>query len=201
MNPREKISAILISAGIILAFLPLSSKWRIIEKPDVLLSEVLNQETSLTPDQVARFIVNEDSTLNLIDLRNPDEYKASSIPGSVNIPYNEFIIKPDSYLRKDMNNIFYSNGDLLSGYALTIARGLGFNSSFVLKGGLNEWYIQVMNSTFSGQKISARENALFEIRTRARKIFTEVNSLPDSLKSEYLASNRNNAKKLDGGCE
>ena len=39
-----------------------------------------------------------------------------------------------------------------------------------------------MNSTFTGERISARENALFETRTRARKMFTEINSLPDSLK-------------------
>jgi hypothetical protein len=66
---------------------------------------------------------------------------------------------------------------------------------------MNEWYNTVMNSSFRGEKISARENALFETRTRAKKIFTEMNSLPDSLKMKFIQSQHLAAKKLDGGCE
>jgi hypothetical protein len=58
-----------------------------------------------------------------------------------------------------------------------------------------------MNSNFTGEKISARENALFETRFRARKIFTDINSLPDSLKTKYFEARQIAATKLDGGCE
>ena len=61
--------------------------------------------------------------------------------------------------------------------------------------------VQVMNSSFTGDKISARENALFETRMKARKMFTEINSLPDSLKKKFLEAKHIAAKKLDGGCE
>jgi hypothetical protein len=70
-----------------------------------------------------------------------------------------------------------------------------------MKGGLNEWFNVVMNSKFTGDKISARENALYETRTRAKKMFTEMNSLPDSLKLKFIMSKHLAAKKLDGGCE
>jgi hypothetical protein len=70
-----------------------------------------------------------------------------------------------------------------------------------MKGGLNEWFTSVMNGNFTGDKISARENALFENRMSARKMFTEINSLPDSLKQKFLESKHIAAKKLDGGCE
>jgi hypothetical protein len=70
-----------------------------------------------------------------------------------------------------------------------------------MKGGLNEWFSTVMNSSFIGEKITARENALFETRTRAKKMFTEMNSLPDSLKLKFIRSNHIATKKLDGGCE
>jgi hypothetical protein len=70
-----------------------------------------------------------------------------------------------------------------------------------MKGGLNEWYNSVMNSSFTGEKISARENAMFETRTRAKNLFIEINSLPDSLKLKFIESKRIAAKKLDGGCE
>jgi hypothetical protein len=32
-------------------------------------------------------------------------------------------------------------------------------------------------------------------------MFTELNSLPDSLKAKYLESRKFSSKKLDGGCE
>jgi hypothetical protein len=58
-----------------------------------------------------------------------------------------------------------------------------------------------MNSSFTGEKITARENARFEARTRAKKMFTEMNSLPDSLKVKFFQTKHLTAKKLDGGCE
>ena len=70
-----------------------------------------------------------------------------------------------------------------------------------MKGGLNEWFTTVMNSSFKGGRLSPRENALFETRTRARKIFTEINSLPDSLKLKFIEARHIAARKLDGGCE
>lgn len=203
MNPRQKISVILLSFGLILAFLPLNAHRSLIEKPARLLSEVMDESTFVTADQVARYVVSEDKTVQIIDLRSPEEYKNLNIPGSINIPYNEYIENdPERYLHKqNIKTIFYSNDELEAGYALTVARGLRYDDTFMMKGGLNEWFNLVMNSSFSGEKITARENALFETRLRARKLFTEINSLPDSLKIKYMEARHVAAKKLDGGCE
>ena len=102
---------------------------------------------------------------------------------------------------ENIKNIFYSNGDYDSNYALVLAQGMNYKNVFVMKGGLNEWFNTVMNSNFTGNKISARENALFETRLRAKNMFTEINSLPDSLKLKFFDSKHIAAKKLDGGCE
>jgi rhodanese-related sulfurtransferase len=203
MNARIKISAILLLLGVILAFLPLSGNYSFHGKPERLLFEALDENTFFTADQVARFMVTEDSTIQLIDLRSSKEFRRFSIPGAINIPYNELLSQDlDSYLNNGKpRNIFYSNGDYNANYALVIARGLGYKDSYVMKGGLNEWYRVVMNSEFTGERITARENALFETRTRARKIFTEMNSMPDSLKIKYRESKEIERKKLDGGCE
>jgi rhodanese-related sulfurtransferase len=203
MNPREKISIVLISVGIILALLPLSGSRSFTVKPQKLLTEILNEDTWVTVDQVAKFIVSEDSSVVLIDLRKPDEFRELNIPGSVNIPYDKLLdTDPASYLKNgSVKNIFYSNGDLESNYALAITRGLNLKNTYVMKGGLNEWFSTVMNSTFTGERISARENSLFETRTRAKKMFTEINSLPESEKLKFFESKHLEAKKLDGGCE
>ena len=203
MNPREKLSAILLTMGLILALLPLSSNRSFNIRADNLLEDVLNKDTYLTADQVAKLVASEDITVQLIDLRPSDEFRAFNIPGSVNVPYNEFL---DSDPGRILNSgkekyIFYSNGDIFSNYALVISRGLKYNNTYVMKGGLNEWFNIVMNSSFNGNRISARENALFESRMRARKMFTEINSLPDSLKQKFIDSRHTAARKLDGGCE
>jgi rhodanese-related sulfurtransferase len=203
MNAREKLSAVLLSLGLILALLPLSSNRSFNTKPGKLIKEALDQSTYLTADQVARFVASEDNTIQLIDVRSREEFRTFNIPGSLNIPYAEFLNNDPARFLNNRNTkyIFYSNGDLYSNYALIIARGLKYNNTYVLKGGLNEWFSTVMNSSFRGERISARENALFESRTRAKKMFTEINSLPDSLKQKFIDSRRVAAKKLDGGCE
>ncbi len=203
MNPREKFSVGLLCMGLILALLPLSGSRSFTVKPQILLSEVLDDNTYLTVDQVAKFIVLEDSSVQIIDLRTPEEFRTVNIPGSINIPYSKLLDNdPGSILNNGKTiNIFYSNGDFNSNYALAISRGLNLKNTFVMKGGLNEWFNTVMNSNFSGERISARENALFETRTRAKKMFTEMNSLPDSLKLKFTQSKHLAAKKLDGGCE
>jgi len=203
MNVREKFSIILLCLGLLLAILPLSSGRSFIVKPQKLIPELLSEDTWLSVDQVARFVVSEDNTVQIIDLRSAEEFKAMNIPGSVNIPYSELLNSdPASYLKDGANtNIFYSNGDIKSNYALVIAKGLNYKNTFVMKGGLNEWFNTVMNSSFHGENISARENALYETRTRARNIFNEMNSMPDSLKLKFIEAKHLARKKLDGGCE
>lgn len=202
MNTREKLSIILLCLGLILA-ISLSSGGSFIVKPQKLLSEVLDDKSYFSVDEVARFIVNEDSTVQIIDLRSPEEFRLMNIPGSTNIPYSELISKdPGSYLNNgDTRYILYSNGDMNSNFAYTYSRGMNYKNTFVMKGGLNEWFNTIMNSSFTGEKISARENALFETRSRAKKMFIEMNSLPDSLKAKFFQTKHLTAKKLDGGCE
>jgi rhodanese-related sulfurtransferase len=203
MNPRVQLSAILLSLGFILALLPLSSNRSFNARPQEVLNEAMDSNTYLTTDQVAKLIASEDNSFQLIDLRPADEFRAFNIPGAINVPYDELLNNdPDRIFNNGkVRNILYSNGDLYSNYAYVIARGMKYRNTYVMKGGLNEWFTTVMNSSFSGERISARENALFENRMRARKSFTQLNSLPDSLKLKFIESNRLASKKLDGGCE
>jgi rhodanese-related sulfurtransferase len=203
MNTRGKFSIVLLCLGFILALLPLSGNMSFTVKPQKLLTEVLDEKTCLSVDQVAGFVISEDKTVQIIDLRSQEEFRSMNIPGSINIPYREFLDNdPTRFLNnRNIKNIFYSNGDLESNYALVIARGMNIKNIYVMKGGLNEWFTTVMNSKFTGERISARENSLFETRTRARKMFTEINSLPDSLKLKFTEAKHIAAKKLDGGCE
>jgi len=203
MNIRKEFSALLILLSLILALLPLTANRSFSANPTDLLSGVLGEDVALTADQVAELIVREDPAYLLIDLRPSEEFRKQAIPGAVNVPYPEFIKSdPDQWLgNENIRVIFYSEGDLESDYALVYARGLGYENSFVMAGGITEWIRTVIETRFTGERITARENALFETRRRAGEMFTELNSLPDSLKVKFLEARKFSAKKLDGGCE
>lgn len=202
MNARIKITVLLVGLGILLAFMPNPSSKTFKLKPDELLEKSGSEEIYFSVDEVARFVNNEDSTVQLIDLRDADEFRKCNIPGSVNIPLVD-LLNPEwsvYFKQKNIRTIFYGNSDQNANIAWTIATGLGTENCFVMKGGLNEWFKTVMLTKFEGDRITPRENALFENRYKAREIFNQINSLPDSLKTKYFDSKWLQKAKLDGGC-
>lgn len=203
MDARIKYSLLLVGIGIILAFLPFNASDSFLLKSDELLSKSASKENYLVVDQVARMINKEDSTIQLIDLREAGQFKECNIPGSINIPFSDLLnpLWEGTFNQKGIKKIFYGNGDQTANWAWSIATGLGYKNNFVMKGGLNEWYKTVMLSQFKGEKITPLENALYETRFNARKAFTQINSLPDSLKSRYFKAKDIKQLKLDGGCQ
>lgn len=202
MNARIKITVLLVGLGVLLAFMPNTSSKTFKLKPDELLAKSASEEIYFSVDQVARFVNSEDSTIQLVDLRSAEEFRKCNIPGSLNIPFED-LLKPDFsgyFNQKNIRIVFYGNSEQFANMAWTIATGLGYENSFVMKGGLNEWYKVVMLTRFEGETITPRENALFENRYKARDIFNQINSLPDSLKTKYFDAKRLQQKKLDGGC-
>jgi len=202
MKFRVKFSVFIIVLGGILALIP-SIRDKMNElKPNELHQKSASSEIYITVDQVAKHVVREDSSMLLIDLRSPEKYKAFNIPGSINIPYSDFLNKDwQGYLNQQkVKNVFYANGDYLATNAWLMASRMGYQNNYIMKGGLNEWYNTIMESKFKGGKITAKENALFEIRAKAKEIFVEMNSLPDSLKVKYIKAKRLKEEELDGGC-
>ena len=203
MKIRKEFSILLVLLSLILALLPLTANRSFTGKPADLLTGIFAEGTSFTADEVAGFIVREDTAFQLIDLRPAEEFSNQAIPGAANVPYTGFIRSdPEKWLgNRNIRTIFYSEGDLEAEYALVYARGLGYENAYAMAGGLTEWIQTVSDTKFTGERITARENALFEIRRRAGELFTEFNSMPDSLKLKYLESKKFSARKLDGGCE
>jgi rhodanese-related sulfurtransferase len=203
MNARIIFSVWLVGLGIIAAFLPINGAESFRLESKELLAKSLDGGHSISVDQAARYLNNEDSTVQFIDLRSPEEFRECNIPGSVNIPFPSLLdpLWEATIHQKSTRTIFYGNGDQIAAYAWTIATGKGYKNCFILKGGLNEWFRTVMNSNFSVDKITPAENARFEARVNARKSFTQINSLPDSLKTRFFSTKRLKQSKLDGGCE
>jgi rhodanese-related sulfurtransferase len=202
MNTRVLLSIWLIGLGLILAVLPDKKVHSTQLKPNELLEKAIKNDYVISVDKVARSLVTDDSTVVLVDLRSPEEFKECNIPGAINIPYANLLDKENEryWDQKEIKLIFYSNGSFLSAQAWTLCTGMGYQNIYIMEGGMNEWYKTVLNSRFVGEQITARENALFETRLKARKLFIEMNSLPDSLKINFREMKQKTTKKLDGGC-
>lgn len=203
METRKQITLLLLLFSLILAMLPLTANRSFKARPAELLDEVLQDTTSFSADQVAGFIVREASDIQMFDLRPAEDYGKGFIPGAVSVPYAGFIrTDPDIWLRdRNKRMILYSADDAEAASAMAYARGLGYDNTYFLKGGIDEWVKIVSATEFEGERITARENALLETRRRAADMYNELRSLPDSLKVKYLESKKFSARKLDGGCQ
>ncbi|MDP3645182.1 MAG: rhodanese-like domain-containing protein [Bacteroidota bacterium] len=203
MDARIKYSVLLVGVGIILAFLPFNASKSFRLKADELLSRSVSDEMYFSVDQVARFVNSEDSTVQMIDLRDAGEFKVCNIPGSINIPFHDLLnpLWEPVLNQKQVKNILYGNDNQTANYAWAIVTGMDYPNNYIMKVGLNEWFKTVMLSQYSGEKITPAENARFENRLNARKSFTQINSLPDSLKTQFFNAKMLKESKLDGGCE
>lgn len=203
MNARVFLSVNMIAISLILLVFPAGEANKGQPSPQ---QEVYNLEQIrqiIDVDKAARLINERDTNYQIIDIRSSEEFLASSLPGSINIPLNE-LLAPEwqGYLKQEERiNILYSNGDYYSNLALAMLSSKGYSGNIALKGGLNEWFAVIMNTEFKGGRITARENALYENRTKAKNLFTQINSLPDSLKNNFLEAKLLTEQELIGGCE
>ena len=80
MNTRVKISVLLVGLGVLLAFIPGGNGKSFRLKPGELVEKTA-QEKLFTVDEVARFVNNEDSTIQIIDVRSEGKFMDCNIPG------------------------------------------------------------------------------------------------------------------------
>ena len=141
MNPRILLAIVIIPLGLVIAMVPENTT-----KPYKLTTEQLLQEVAagsqfVSPDEIARMIVEKNPSLQLIDVRSRDEFDKYSLPGAVSIPLAD-LFSPEwkHLLDQDIRiNVFYSNGSVHANQAWMLVRQMGYNNNYVLQGGLNYW--------------------------------------------------------------
>jgi sulfur-carrier protein adenylyltransferase/sulfurtransferase len=147
MKPRTILAIILIPMGLIIAAVPQNTIRQFRLSADELLAEVNSRTQFIAPESVADMIVKKEPGFLLIDVRSQDEFEKFSLPGAINIPLPDLL--SDQYadiLNQDLRmNILYSTGTLAANEAWMITRQLGYNNNFVLEGGLNYWFDNILN--------------------------------------------------------
>lgn len=77
--------------------------------------------------------------VKLVDVREPEEHEAVSIPGSVLIPLGELALRAPLELNPKDEIILYCAHGVRSLYAVRILQGLGFEKLKSLQGGIEDW--------------------------------------------------------------
>jgi rhodanese-related sulfurtransferase len=169
MKAREILSISIVGLGLIIAAVPENTTHPYKLTPSQLLEEVKGRNQFFSPDELAEKLVNKDPSVQLIDVRDQDEFEKFSLPGAINIPLIDLLNeKWTEVLDQDLKaNIFYSNGSVEANEAWMITRQLGYNNLFVLEGGLNYWIETIMSPQKPASTSPNEELARYDFRQAA----------------------------------
>lgn len=169
MKTRIIISIAAVSLGLLIAAVPQNTTRPYKVNPDQMLTEIKGGQQFISPEEAADMIIQKDPSIQLIDVRNADEFAQYSLPGAINIPL-ESILNSDfeEILNQDVKtNILFSNGNMHANEAWMLLRQLGYKNNYVLMGGLNFWFEAIMNPANPGNAVASEEVAKYNFRKAA----------------------------------
>ena len=141
--------------------------------PELLYKAITDHARYVRVDHVAERLINEDPSIMLIDVRTPDQSVAFSLPGAVSIPLDEIML-PDwtDYLNQaDVDVVLYSNGDVYAEQAWILCTRLGYKNLYVMSGGLNQWFADIMQPVAPAITAPSEAFDLYDFRRAARMHF------------------------------
>jgi rhodanese-related sulfurtransferase len=150
-----------------------------------------------TPDELAFRIMDDDNTLQIIDVRKPAEFTKLSLPRSQSFTLNNLFIKDARQILavKHKRYVFVGNDELSSKKAAIIADRLGFDNISYLKGGLDEFRKEILQYTKPAELKTRQDIDTYRFREQASKILP---ALIEKNKSSVVPVNK--TKRVLGGC-
>lgn len=207
MKQLKLLALFIIPLGIIIAAVPPDRVKHFRLTADELLQEAGAGVQFVSPDVVADMLVQKDPSLRLIDVRTPEEYDTYSMPDAINIPLSNLlsdeytdILHQEAYM-----NVFYSNGSVYANQAWMITRQLGYENNYVLEGGLNYWFGNILSPEEPSQTSPDEEFAKYDFRKSAAAalggggvVSTETDA--PAVKAVKPPMTAKSKKKPAGGC-
>lgn len=207
MKTRAIISIIFISLGLILAAIPQNTTLKYKLTADQMLTEANNAVMYYSPDEVAELLIQKDPSIQLIDVRPPDQFEKYALPNAINIPLTEILKEEyrDYLYQGAKRNIFYSNGTTDAVKAWMITKQLGWENNFVLQGGLNYFAEMIMNPQAPPSTSPNEEIAKYEFRKGAQQALFGATAVTKEADVENAAPKppvirKSSKKRVQGGC-
>ena len=107
-------------------------------------ADALGEENEITVSEL-KSAMDRGARINLIDVREPNEYEICRIEGSKLIPVGEIPNKVNEFNLTD-DYVFHCHVGVRSGWAVNFLRQLGFKKVKNLKGGIDAWAVEIDTS-------------------------------------------------------
>jgi len=143
------------------------------DRPDLLLLEVNSTDRFLTVDHIAERLIDGDPSILLVDVRPNDSFEEYHIPGSINIPLQEVLNDSLNASLKlgHLDIVFYSNSSLTADQAWIVCRRNKMENQYVMQGGLNQWFENIMTPEPPLETEASEAMALYDFRKGASVFF------------------------------
>lgn len=145
--------------------------------PEKMLTAIDDPSRFLSTDLITERIIGGNPSLQLIDVRKPEQFTKYALPGAVNIPLDSLCSstwKP-VFDQPGKDRVFYSNDDILADQAWQLCKRQGMERIFVMKGGLNYWFKTIIKGDIPPASAPSEDFDLYTFRLAARQFFTGVN--------------------------
>ena len=206
LPPRAITSGIVLALGIIIAMVPENTTRHYRLSAAEMLTEVRTGSEFIHPDELAQWLINKDPSIQLIDVRQSEDYTSYHLPGALNISVDTILAPDWSYVfdQGTRMNILYSNGTVDAHKCWMILRQLGFENNYVLQGGLNYWTETILNPQHPPTTAADEEIARYDFRQGASQVLGNGSQIiSEKTESEIVkpkVKRRSQKKAPEGGC-
>lgn len=204
MNLRYTLlSIILLALAFGFTVLPEKNLSKDLTANDMLLA-ILDDSRYVSTDEIASMLINNDPSIQLIDVRTPEQYKEFSLPGSVNIPLDSLLTdEADLYLSQEFKTIvFYSNGTIYASQAWLLSKRIGYKNIFIMRGGLNTWVETILRPVEPEVGEPSTSFDTYQFRKGASQFFGggSGDAASSTTKKKKAPIARKKKKSVAGGC-
>lgn len=143
------------------------------------LKNLFTPGKSMQPDEAKAFIKkHKTSTFQLLDVRQPKEYKREHLPGAILIPMRELLDRQDE-LDPDKTILVYCASGVRSKAACKFLQAEGFAKVYNINGGIKKWQgIRAGGDETTGMEFFAEGDF--------RDVFKMAYAMEEGLKQLYL---------------
>lgn len=169
MKKLNILAIVMLSLGLILAFVPKEAMKSEKVSQKQIISELKEKSYFITADALAAMLVEKDPTVKLVDVRDAFEFQKFSLPNATNLTLENIVSDEWSeFMNQDKYSIvLYSNGNVEAVEAWMLCRMKGYENILVLQGGLNNWYETILNPQKPASTMADEELAKYEFRKAA----------------------------------
>jgi rhodanese-related sulfurtransferase len=152
-------SVVAIAVGCVLATVP-EREPRLIGKASDLAYQRNHPVPLMTADELAFRLLDQNPSIQLVDIRDPESFAKNGLPTAVNIPIEEFFGKQwDAILgARGKTKVFFGEDESAAAAAATLATLLGYKRARVLQGGLREFTNTILQAHEPARELTPEEH-------------------------------------------